>query len=51
MNKHKDKTDSSDLDVFDNYKCDGQLKMEFNDTSVEIVEEWEQSEDTIRKRL
>lgn len=39
MKKQKEKENKYDLSVFDNYKCDGQLVMEFNGTDIEIKEE------------
>lgn len=45
--KQSNKINYSNLDVFNNYKCDGQLVMKFNDNHVEFIEEVESKEETI----
>ena len=42
MDKHKDKKDN--FSVFENYKCDGQLTLQFTEDGVKIVEDIEKQE-------
>lgn len=51
MKKQKDKENKYDLSVFDNYKCNGQLVMEFNGTDIEIKEEKKEVVDILPVRL
>lgn len=47
----KRNTDKQGMNVFDNYKCDGQLIMKFDNTNIKIEEEISQSAENIDKRL
>lgn len=51
MKKQKEKEKKHDFSVFDNYKCDGQLVMEFNGTDIEIKEEEKETVCAIPKRV
>lgn len=51
MSKQKDKEKKYDFSVFDNYKCDGQLVMEFNGTDIEIKEEEKEIVYTISNQI
>lgn len=44
------KKDSYNFSVFDNYKCDGQYRLEFTEETVNIVEEPQIKDKIIRNK-
>lgn len=44
------KKDSYNFSVFDNYKCDGQYRLEFTEETVNIVEEPQSKDKIIRNK-